>query len=191
MNNISYFEFDGIEKSLLIKKLQESYSLGKMMWEDPVKFEYICGGVIYGLEVPLKAVRALATVFNQKDLYFLYQDMTKPEVCDISMLSDKWASNNYPANISYLWTIENLILFDLSYKWFVQFNSELSIGVLVFRNDIPEYLLNSAIAAYNEHDTLIDISTALTKVRDDLSNYGNLEQNEIKLRNGYSGVEHV
>ena len=188
MNNLNYFEFDGVEKNMLLTKLQESFCLGRMMWEDPIKLPYITGGIIYGLEIPLKAIRALSNVFNQKDLYFLYQDMTKPEICDVSMLSEKWTSNNYPANICYLWTIENLIVFDLSYKWFVQFNSELSMGILVFRSDTPEYLFRSAIDAYHKHNMLINISEALTLVRNDLSNYGLLELLEFKMIKSYSGA---
>jgi len=188
MNNVSYLELDGVEKSSLLEKVQESYNLGRFMWEDPIKFNYITGGVMYGLEVPLKAVKALSRIFGDGDLYFLYQDMVKPEVCDVSKLSGVWDSGHYPAEICYLWTIENLIIFDLSQQWFIQFNAYLSMGLIIFRESVPRNLLDVAISSYEEHDALIDISEALVNVRNDLSSYGDLVENEIKLKRCYSEI---
>ena len=185
MNNVIYLELEGAEKSFLLEKIQESYNLGRYMWEDPIKFNYITGGVVYGLEVPLKAVKALSSTFSEGDLYFLYQDMVKPDVCDISKLSGVWDNGHYPAEICYLWTTENLIIFDLSQQWFIQFNAYLSIGLVIFKESVPRDLLKIALSAYEEHDTLIDTPEALVNVRNDLSSYGNLVENEIKMKKNY------
>jgi hypothetical protein len=192
MNNAVYSELDGIEKSIILEKIQENYNLGRFMWEDPIKFNYITGGVVYGLEVPLKAVKALSSTFGDSDLYFLYQDMVKPEFCDVSKLSGVWDSGRYPAEISYLWTIENLIIFDETQQWFIQFNAYISIGIVVFRKSVSPELLEIAMNNYNKYDILIDISQALVNVRDDLSDYGNLDENESKLIKFYSRtVDHI
>jgi hypothetical protein len=186
MNNAIYSELDGIAKSIMLEKLQENYKLGRLMWEDPIKFNYITGGVVYGLEVPLKALKALSSTFGDSDLYFLYQDMVKPEFFDVSKLSGVWDSGRYPAEISYLWTIENLIIFDESQQWFIQFNAYLSIGIVVFRKSVSPELLEIAMSNYNKYDMLIDISQALVNVRDDLSDYGDFVENENKLKKCYS-----
>jgi hypothetical protein len=192
MNNAIYSELDGIAKSIMLEKIQENYNLGRFMWEDPIKFNYITGGVVYGLEVPLNAVKALSSTFGDSDLYFLYQDMVKPEFCDVSKLSGVWDSGRYPAEISYLWTIENLIIFDESQQWFIQFNAYLSIGIVVFRKSVSPELLKIAMYNYNKYDILVDISQALVNVRDDLSNYGNLVENESNLIKFYSKtVDHI
>jgi hypothetical protein len=186
MSNVSYQELEGVEKSSLLEKIQESYNLGRFMWEEPIKFNYITGGVLYGLEVPLNAVKALASKFSNGDLYFLYQDMVKPEVCDVSKLSRIWDNGHYPPESCYLWTTENLIIFDLSQQWFIQFNAYLSIGLVIFRESVPRDLLNTALSAYEVHDNLIDMSEALVNVRNDLSCYGDLVENEIKMKTCYS-----
>jgi hypothetical protein len=185
MNN-SCYELNKYESEQLISRLQQNFTLYKHIWENPVKFEYIVAGAIYDLDVSIKAIKCLAKNFNEQEIYFFSQNMLKLDLFSIVKVPAGWDDEYLPTDCSYLWASESLTIFGSSQEWFIQFNAELSLAILILKKGYPTELFDKLIKKFNQYEELTHISNVLPLIKEDLLLYPNADFIEKKLLSSYS-----
>lgn len=176
-------ELEKGEKSEFIERLRVRVDPTKMLWQNPLRFKFKLLGAITGLDFSVRAVASVAQIFEEDYCYFCSQnllDLSKSSVLRVPV--DSHTTDHLPAEYSYYWASEYLIATGENAVWYILFNAELSVGVLVVDSNVESATRRAVENAFKQHEPLNDPSDVFKEFRSEFARYGDIRRIENDFR---------
>jgi len=175
MKSNDVFELNETDSAEIKKCLSKCLRLNTHVWRRPLVFDATLIGASNCLDIPVKPMKVLANIFGESEIYFFSQNMVDGEKNSIVSLSVSFDSEFLPSEYSYLWASENLTIFGSYYNWFILFNAELSLALVVVKSSLELKTINSIITGLEACFEILPLIEVLPSIEDDINCYGTLE----------------
>jgi hypothetical protein len=136
----------------------------KPLCNNPVIGPVVVCGAIRGLEIPVRALASLALRFAERKFFVLCQSLDRincAELLEVDCYADRLKlSREFNLQFPGIFTGDLVVCWGGSQAWFILFDAQLSLGVLVVKSPDDQA---KASAAYADEDELLDIEQAFAE----------------------------
>lgn len=147
-----------------LKSIDRDVDRTKPLFYNPTIGSVVVCGAIRGLDVPVRALASLARRFGEEKFFVLSQNLERIEAIELVEIASVGDSGQLTRELNSqcpgIFTGDLVVCWGSSHRWYVVFDAQLALGILIVRNP---HDMTAASAAYSDGDKLHNIGDALAE----------------------------